>query len=289
MEAGIIGLGGMGKAMAIRLLEAGHHVRVWNRSAGPCQDLEQRGAEVAATPREAIFGTACFSMLADDKAVREIFLDSPTLPVEGTSVIHVNMATISVALATELAGHHAALGIPYVAAPVFGVAEMAANGKLNIVAAGRATLIDAVQPLFDALGQRTWRVGTEPSRANAVKIAGNFMIASAIETVAEASALAQTHGVPSADFLSIMAGGPFDSPIYRHYGQRIAASSYEPVNFKLALGLKDVELALAAADGRLLLPFGDVLRDTFQRAIDQGHCEKDWAAIAEVAKRRNLR
>ena len=287
MDVGFIGLGAMGKAMASRLINAGHRVRVWNRSPGPARELETCGAETAATPRDAVYGNVCISMLADDGAVRDVIIDGNIFPKHGTSTIHVNMSTISVAFAKELTAYHAALVVPYLAAPVFGLVDMAASGKLNIVAAGDAAVIDRVQPLFDAMGQKTWRVGTDPSQANAVKVAGNLMIACAIETMAEASALTQAHGVAAADFLAVMAHGPFDAPIYRHYGGLIAERRYEPVNFKLSLGLKDVRLALSAGEAvKVPLPFANILHDSFIDAIAHGDGHKDWAAIADVAKRR---
>ena len=171
----------MGAAIAGRLLQAGHSVRVWNRSADSARKLAAAGAQVAATPDEAFKGDAVFSMLGDDNAVRAVFLDSGLLDRASNDPVrvHVNMATVSVAIAAELAARHARCGIAYIAAPVLGRPDVAAAGKLNIVAAGPQTALDAVQPLLDVVGQKTWRFGEVPSRANVVKLSMNFMLAAA--------------------------------------------------------------------------------------------------------------
>jgi 3-hydroxyisobutyrate dehydrogenase-like beta-hydroxyacid dehydrogenase len=287
MQVGFIGLGTMGKPMALRLLAAGHRLRVWNRSPGPMEELRRAGAEIAANAREAYRGEAVISMLSDDAALRQIVIDGEVLPKGGTATIHVNMATISPSFAKELAAFHAARGAPYVAAPVFGLPPVAAAGRLNIVAAGAADLIDRVQPLFDAMGQKTWRLGAEPSRANVVKIAGNFMIVAAIEAMAEATALVQAHGVPPADLFAVVTHAPFSCPPYQHYSAGMVARRYEPASFKVSLALKDLQLALDAAQAaHVPLPLGEIVRDSFVEAVGQGRDAHDASALAEVALRR---
>jgi 3-hydroxyisobutyrate dehydrogenase-like beta-hydroxyacid dehydrogenase len=285
MEVGFIGLGAMGRAMAANLLKAGHHVRVWNRSRAPAEELAGQGAEPV---REAgmAFGGIVISMLADDDAVREILLTHGLLESAPPGTVHVNMATISVGFAESLAAEHRRRGIQYVAAPVFGRPEAAAAGQLNIVAAGDAAAIDRVQPLLDAIGQRTWRVGSEPHQANAVKIAGNFMIASAIESMAESAVLVERYGVPSAELLNVLTNTLFAAPVFKNYGARIVDRRYEPAAFRLALGLKDLRLVLEAAEGaRAPMPFASVLHDHLLEAVAQGDGERDWAALAEVVRR----
>src|ERR1700756_3879882 len=133
MDIGFIGLGEMGAAMFANILKAGHQVRVWNRSPERAQPLADAGARIVATPAEAFAGDAVFSMLADDAALREVITAS-LLEHAPRGLIHVNMATISVALAEELATAHASRGVHYVAAPVMGRPDVAAAGKLTIVA-----------------------------------------------------------------------------------------------------------------------------------------------------------
>ena len=275
----------MGRAMATRLVQAGHRVRVWNRSRTPVEDLTRQGAEAAGEARAA-FGDVLISMLADDSAVREVVLAPGMLEAAPAGAVHVNLATVSVALAEELTEEHRRRGLVYVAAPVFGRPEAAAGGELNIVAAGDAAALDRVQPLLDAMGRRTWRLGEEPRRATAAKLAGNFLIAAAIESMGEAVILAERHGVQASELLEILTATLFAAPVYRNYGALIAERRYEPAGFRLELGLKDVHLALEAGEAaRTPLPVASLLRDHLLEAIAQGDGDRDWAALAEVARR----
>ena len=171
-------------------------------------------------------------------------------------------------------------------APVFGVPAMAAKAQLNIVAAGNAQAIATVQPLFDAIGQKTWRLGDDPKHANVAKIAGNMMIALAIEAMGEATALTESHGLKGGDFLEIITNTLFASPSYQRYGGFIARNSYEP-GFKLSLGLKDVNLAREAAQAtQTVLPAVEIVHENMLTAIDQGLGAKDWSVLAKVTRRR---
>jgi 3-hydroxyisobutyrate dehydrogenase-like beta-hydroxyacid dehydrogenase len=286
MDIGFIGLGEMGAAMVANMLKAGHRVRVWNRSPERAEPLAQAGAQVVATPAEAFAGDAVFSMLADDTALREV-VNASLLEGAARGLIHVNMATISVTLAEELAHAHAARGLHYVAAPVMGRPDVAAAAKLTIIAAGPAEAIDRVQPVFDAIGQKTWRIGSLAQQANVAKLAANFMLASAVETLGEASALLGGHGVAMQDFLDIITSSVFPGPVYQGYGKMIAEQRYEPALFKARLGLKDVRLALAAAElVSTPLPVGSAVRDSLLEAIAHGDGEKDFAVLGKVAARR---
>ena len=285
MDVGFIGLGAMGRGMAANLVKAGHRVRVWNRSPAPAQELARAGADVAAEPADA-FGGVVFSMLADDQAVRQTVLEPGLSRRAPADTVHVNLATVSVALAEELSAEHQRHGVGYVAAPVFGRPDAAAAGQLAIVAAGPSAALDRVQPLLDVMGRRTWRVGEQAAQANAVKIAGNFLIASAIESMAEAAVLVERHGVAPAALLDVMTSTLFSAPVYQNYGAQIVARRYEPAGFRLVLGLKDVRLALEAAEvTRAPMPFAGILRDHFLEALAHGDGDRDWAAVADVARR----
>ena len=271
--------------MAGNLIQAGHRLRVWNRSPRAAEELARKGAEVVAKPGEA-FDEVLISMLADDTAVREVVLDSGMLDRAAGGGIHVNMATISVALTEELTEEHHRRGLHYIAAPVFGRPEAAAARQLNIVAAGEGAALDLVQPLLDAMGQRTWRLGAEPKEASAAKLAGNFLIAAAIECMGEAVVMAERYGVRPTAFLEILGNTLFAAPVYRNYGALIADRRYEPAGFRLELGLKDVRLALAAAESAgTPMPVASLLRDHLLEAVAHGDGQRDWSALAEVARR----
>lgn len=287
MKVGFIGLGAMGSAMASNLIKAGHEVTVWNRSPALAEPLASLGAKVVKTADRAAQGEVLFSMLANDQAVRSVFIDGGLLDGMDKGTVHVNHATISVALAREMAEEHARRGLDYVAAPVFGRPDVAAAGKLNILAAGKPHVIDRVRPLLDAMAGRIWPLGEAPERANVVKIAGNFMIGAAIESMAEASALTRAHGVSAADFLDVMTNSLFATPAYQGYAKLIAESRYTPAGFALPLGYKDIGLALAAADAtRVPLPLAGLLRDSLLEALAGGDENVDWSIMAQVAARR---
>lgn len=287
MKIGFLGLGGMGSGMAANLIKAGFSVYVWNRSREVVAKLAQEGAHAVDLPGEAFDTDIVFSMLADDAAVRSVIVDQCLHHTPGRASIHVNMATISIALTRELAQLHRDKGITYIAAPVFGRTEVAAAGQLNIVAAGEPSARARVQPMLDAMGQKTWPLGDDPERAIAVKLAGNFMLAAAIESMAEAAALANGHGVATGELLDVLTNTLFAAPAYKNYGALITARRYEPAAFRLTLGLKDVNLALqAGAEGHAPMPFASVLRDNLIDAIAHGDGDRDWAALAEVALRR---
>lgn len=286
MDVGFIGVGRMGSAMARNLMKAGHRLRVFDTNTAALDALGKEGAAVAASAKDAFQGDAVISMLPNDDAMRAVFVSGGVLP-EGAQTIHVNMATASVACAEDLTAVHAKRGVPYVAATVWGRPDAAAAAELAIAVAGDGKAIDAVQPLFDVLGKRTTRVGSAPPMANVAKIAGNLIVASAIEAMGEAAALVRGYKMEAADFLDLIVKALFDVPVYRGYSQQIGSRVYEPAGFDMKLGFKDVRLALAAAERvNVPLPFANVLRDAFLDALAHGDDKKDWAAIAEVAARR---
>lgn len=287
MKVGFIGLGAMGAAMASNLVAAGHHVMVWNRSEAATEKLASLGAKVASTPDRAAQGEVLHSMLANDQAVRDVFFGGGLLDAMDPGMVHVNHATISVALARQLAEEHASRGLGYVAAPVFGRPDVAAAGKLNMLVAGAPGAIEKVRPLLETMAARLWPMGESPERANVVKLAGNFMIVSAIESMAEASVLARAYGVSAADFIELMTSTLFASPVYQGYGKAMAEQRFTPPGFALPLGLKDVMLAQdAALAERVPMPLAGVLRDSLLEALADGAEGMDLAALAKASARR---
>jgi 3-hydroxyisobutyrate dehydrogenase-like beta-hydroxyacid dehydrogenase len=285
MKLGFIGLGRMGAAMAANLVKAGHDVSVFNRSAGKSGSLIKLGAREAANLAAACSGDVVITMLADDDAASGIVLGEGGLIAHlPKGAIHLSMSTISVALSKRLAQAHAQAGQRYVAAPVFGRPEMAAAGKLFIVAAGDPKAIDACQPLFGAMGQKVYSMGTEPSAANLVKLSGNFLLASAIEALGEAVALIGKAGIDRHAYIELLTSTIFTAPAYKTYGALIAKGDFEPAGFAAPLGYKDIRLTLAAAESlRVPMPLGSLLHDRFLRLIAQGGEKLDWAAIGGLA------
>ena len=282
MDIGFIGLGHMGSAIAGRFLQAKHKVSVWNRSPEAARIVGEAGATVVARPEEAFKGDVVFSMLGDDNALRAVLLDTGVLERASreTVSVHVNMATVSVAFADELAALHEKRGIAYIAAPVMGRPDAAAAGKLNIIAAGPTAALDKVQPLLDVAGQKTWRFGETASRANVVKISMNFMLAAACEAMGEAAALATGYDIKAGDLFDLASHSLFPGPVYEGYGRLIAAGTFEPAGFKARLGLKDVRLALSAADAVTTpMPLASQMRDSLLEALTRGEGEKEFGVV----------
>ncbi|MGO9329876.1 MAG: NAD(P)-dependent oxidoreductase [Steroidobacteraceae bacterium] len=285
MKLGFIGLGRMGAAMAANLVKAGHDVSVFNRSPGKSGALVELGARDAATLAEACAGDAVITMLANDDAASDIALGKDGLVAHlRRDAIHVSMSTISVALSKRLAQSHASAGQRYVAAPVFGRPDMAATAKLFIVAGGDPATIDACQPLFNAIGQKTYRIATEPSAANLVKLSGNFLLAAAIEALGEAIALIGKAGIDRHAYVELLTSSVFNTPAYKTYGNLIVEGKFEPAAFAAPLGYKDIRLALSAAENlQVPLPLASLLHDRFLRLLAQGGEHLDWSAIGGLA------
>lgn len=278
----------MGSGMARNLLRAGHQVTVHNRNRKRAEALAAAGARVADSPADACRGAAAVvTMLADDRAVEQVVLGengiAASLPSQG---IHVSCSTIGIALAKRLTTQHGRRGQGYVSAPVFGRPEAAESKNLLVVAAGSEQMTERCRPLFDAIGRRTFVLVAEPWQANAVKLCGNFMIASMIEAFGESFATLRKAGVEPAGFLEIMSA-LFGSPMYANYGRLIAEEQFEPAGFALRLGLKDVGLLLEMADRCTApMPFANLIRENLQAAMKQGQGEMDWSSVSKVAAQR---
>ncbi len=287
MQVGFIGVGRMGTAMARNLMRAGHRVLAWDISQASLDRIKRDGAIIAGSARQAFSGDAVISMLPNDAAMRATFITGDVLPSGGNAPIHINMATASAVCAGELAKAHAAKGVPYLSATVYGRPEMAAERNLNILAAGDPALIEKVQPLFDAMGKKTWQLGTDPRNSNSAKIAGTLMVACILEARGEAAARARAYKMDPNTVLDVVVGSIFDVPIDRIYSKMIANGPFEPPGFDLILGLKDAKLALDAGESvNVPLPFASVLRDNYLDALAHGDGGKDWSAVARVAARR---
>jgi 3-hydroxyisobutyrate dehydrogenase-like beta-hydroxyacid dehydrogenase len=285
MDIGFVGLGNMGSGMAANLLKAGHRVTAYNRSQDKVDALAEQGARPARTIADACGGDAVVSMLANDDAAEAVtFGEGGILATLGEGAVHVSSSTISVELATRLSAAHAEAGQRFVAAPVFGRPEAAEAAKLFVVAAGEPGAVQAVSPIFEAIGQRTFVVADDPKAASLVKLSGNFLIASVIESLGEAMALVSKAGVDKQQYLDLLTSTLFGAPVYKTYGGLIAREEFEPAGFTAALGLKDVRLVLAAGDElRVPLPVASLLRDRFLTLLANGGEHLDWSAVGALS------
>ncbi|MEG3082366.1 NAD(P)-dependent oxidoreductase [Sphingomonas sp. PB2P12] len=281
MKIGFIGLGQMGSAMAANLLKAGHDVTVWNRSAEKAAALVSAGARLAETPADAARGEVVMTMLADDAAVETVVYGEGG--IQGAPALHVSHSTVGIALADRLAAD-AQNG--FVSAPVFGRPVAAEAAKLFVIAAGALADLDRCEPLFAAIGQRTFRIGDTPSAANLVKLSGNFMIMAAIEAMAEAMTLAEKGGVDRRTLLDVLTGTLFNAPIYQTYGDILVEDRFHPAGFAAPLGLKDMTLADTAATSlRAPMPILGIVRDHLRSVIASEGEDVDWAGVALAVRR----
>jgi 3-hydroxyisobutyrate dehydrogenase-like beta-hydroxyacid dehydrogenase len=285
MKIAFIGLGNMGEAIARNILKAGHELAVHNRTRARAEPLGREGARIADRPQDLLPAELVFTMLADDAAVEQVMLGQGQLLAKmAPGTIHVSLSTISVALSKRLAEAHRAAGQSYVAAPVFGRPVAAAAAKLFIVAAGPEAAIERCRPIFDAIGQRSFVIGTEPELANVVKLSGNFLIASVLESLGEAVALVRKYGIDPHQYIDILTNTLFAAPVYKTYGPIIADEKYKPAGFALPLGLKDVKLVLAAAEATgVPMPVASLVRDQALAAIGRGYGDHDWSVLAKLA------
>ncbi|MCU1257421.1 MAG: NAD(P)-dependent oxidoreductase [Bryobacterales bacterium] len=277
----------MGSAMARNLLHGGHQVTVYNRTRSKGEQLAGEGAQVANSPADAARDCeVAVTMLADDGAVEEaVFGDGGLISGLKAGAIHISSSTISTNLARRLAAEHAKHGQHYLSAPVFGRPEAAAAKTLLVVAAGDAADIEHCRPVFDSIGRQTFIAGAEPWQANAVKLCGNFMIASMIEAFGEAFATLRKANVAPHLFLDVM-NALFASPVYANYGRIIAEEKFDPAGFALKLGFKDVRLVLETANECTApMPLASLVRDHFLSAIALGQGDSDWSSLARVAAR----
>ena len=246
MRVGFVGLGAMGCAIAARLLGAGYEVLGWNRSPEPCAKLAAEGLQMVSSLGAMAPCDVILSMLADDKAVTSVLLEGGLLATLRPGSVHINMATVSVECARDMAARHADRGVAYIASPVLGRPDAAAEGRLHLLVAGAKEAVDRVHPLLAAIGQRIWPFGQNPEAANVVKIATNLTLACAIEAMGEGTHLVAGYGVPGEAYLEMLAGTLFAAPAYKVYGPMIAHKRFTPPGFRVQLGLKDVKLALQA-------------------------------------------
>ena len=279
---GVVGLGNMGAPIARRLLDAGRETRVYNRTRARGDALVAAGAVRAATPAAAApRGGIVLSIVADDAALAAVCDGPDGIPAGlGPGGVHVSMSTVGVATARAMHARHEAAGAAYLCAPVFGRPPAAAAGALWMALSGPAPARDRAAPVLAAFTAGVREFGEAPGAAAVVKLANNFLIGAAIESTAEACALAEKHGVDRAAFVDLIAHSLFDCPVYRIYGEAVAARRYEPAGFRLALGLKDISRALDAAVAvSAPMPVAGVVRDRLLTAMADGRADQDWTAL----------
>jgi 3-hydroxyisobutyrate dehydrogenase-like beta-hydroxyacid dehydrogenase len=288
IRVSLLGLGSMGTAMAARLLAQGFDVDVWNRSPkeiGELLDLGARKVDLAGALQNHFF----ISMLSNDSAALEVFSDE-NLAQASPGAIHLNMSTLSTVATGVLAERHERLGLGYVASPVLGRPAAILNGKLLIVAAGKASEVEAAAVVFDKVSAQHWNVGEDHKKSILVKLGVNYNLIHALQAIGESVALVESGGVDPNTFVEILTHTAFTGAAYTGYGPMIVNRNYTPPGFSVALGLKDVKLVEDAAEElNLKLPVAKVLRGLFESALEDPELrDLDWSAIAELTRQRKI-
>lgn len=282
-KIGFIGLGNMGHALAQNLLADGYDLKVYNRTPDKADDLVKKGATLVSKPAEVVSkGGIVISVLSNDQAVEEIvFGKGGILPQMKEDTIHLSISTLGPDTARKLAKAHEEYGSKYVSSPVFGRPDAAATRKLWVCTAGPQAAKERVQPILQALSQGVYDFGEDVGAANIVKLAGNFMIVSAMEAMAEALTLGEKNGIERSALINMLTQTIFTGRIYQNYGQAISQKRYMPAGFFMELGLKDINLALKTAEeANMPMPLASLLRDRFMVGMAKGREKMDWSALS---------
>jgi 3-hydroxyisobutyrate dehydrogenase len=277
----VLGIGAMGHGMATSALRAGIPTIVWNRKPDATRDLAELGAEVAESAADAARRAAIvITMVTDTDAVVSIAGDQGMLAALSPGAVWVQMSTIGVTGIERVAAmvDNQRPDVTLVDAPVSGSKEPAEKGQLTIFASGPEEVHLRVAPLFDALGQRTIWVGAVGAGSR-VKIVNNTWLAFAAEAVAASVALARRLGLETETVIDVLGGGPLMSPWQAAKLQRIAKGDFS-AQFALSLALKDVHLAVQAADNRLATLA--CLADEWQQVVDHGLGDQDLTVVTRA-------
>lgn len=288
MKIGFIGLGNLGTPIAENILEKHPGLLVYNRTASKAQPLIDKGAVLAGSVKElAATCDVVFTMVSDDAAINHI-----TREAEGIAAnlqaggIHISMSTILPETAMQLTALHMEHGSVYIAAPVMGRPEAAKIKKLNFLLAGNGAVYDTVKPLLnDAGAVGIWEFGSDASHASVAKICSNFLIISAIESMAEGINVAKKSGIDVQAWLNMLTQSIFAAPIYINYSNILMKEAFQPASFSLKLGLKDVNLINEQAKSvSSEMPIGKLLQQRLQQCVMDGLGDHDWTAIAIALK-----
>ncbi len=288
MKTGFIGLGNLGTPIAENLLEANHHLHVYNRTKSKTAPLAAKGAVVCDSIAE--LAQKCdvvFSIVSDDTAVKSISEgEGGLISNMKPGSIHLSMSTILPQTAKEMEQLYHQRGLSYLATPVFGRPEAASARRLHVVFSGDGMLRKRAERLLREAGAASvWDFGENIEAANTIKLCGNFLIASVIEAIGESTALANKSGVDGLMMWNFFLQTLFNTPVFHNYSQIIIQKKFEPASFTAQLGLKDMNLVLKqAASVDLFMPLASLLKENLQQLVSQGKDQVDWSAVSQVAE-----
>ena len=276
----VLGTGTIGEPIGRNLARAGFDVTVWNRTREKAEPLAEDGATVCDAPAEAAQeAEIVLTVLADADVTAEIVEE---VAFAGGAV-WVQMATVGVDGAERLAKLAREKGVAFVDAPVLGTRQPAEEGKLVVLASGSEDALDRCEPVFEAIGQQTRRLGPVPNGSK-LKMVTNLWLLAVTEGAAEAIALAEGLGLDPREFLATMEGSQIDTPYLHLKGEAMLERRLEP-SFRLELAAKDASLVLEAADrAGVEARVARAVEAAFERGIELGHGDEDMAAVYFAAK-----
>jgi 3-hydroxyisobutyrate dehydrogenase-like beta-hydroxyacid dehydrogenase len=286
MRVTFLGLGNMGSGIANNILQAGFELTVWNRTQEKMQPFIEGGAKGAKLPREAVTDAdVVFTSLMDDQSIRDnLHGDGGMLAGMKPGSVHVCLTTISPKFADELAAIHQRHGSRFVAGPVLGRPDAAADGSLMSFIAGDTEGIEIVTPVCGSYTETLIAIGQKPSTAATLKLCLNYTAISVIELMGEVYACAEKADI-DLDLLQGIYESAFAHPALKMYAGKIRARNFDDGGFRMIGGLKDVRLMLEAAEGLgTRFEIGEIVERKILTALDQGMEDKDWSAIYEISR-----
>jgi 3-hydroxyisobutyrate dehydrogenase-like beta-hydroxyacid dehydrogenase len=278
-----LGLGVMGSGMAGNLVEAGHPVTVWNRTAERCEPLVEQGATAAETPAEAVAeADVIMYCLSNDEAVRSVVFGTDGI-LAGTrdGQVALDMSTVHPATSHEEAEAYTRHGVAFLDAPVFGSKGEAREGGLWILVGGEELVFESVRSILEPLSASVHYMGGT-GMGTAMKLVGNLIVAAQLEAVGEALILAKRAGLDLDDVMDVLDVVDFRSPLISGVGRSLIARDFS-TSFALRHMLKDANLiARFAEELRVPVPASAVIREVLKGAVNQGWGDENASALVKA-------
>ena len=284
VRVAVLGIGIMGSAMARNLIAAGLRTTVWDRSQAATVPLADAGALVAASPADAVRDAqVVITMLPTAEVVTSVIFDGGVTGAFAQDAVWAQMGTIGPAATTAIGSRlgQSRPDVTFVDAPVSGSKGPAETGQLLILASGPPVAAQALHPVFSAVGRKTVWLG-QAGQGSRMKLVVNAYMSILIEGVAEALELASRLGIDDDQLADAIEGGPLDAPIADAKLHKMERQDFTP-EFPLEWALKDVDLAIGAADGNQL-PLLAALSRQWQAAVDAGHGRQDVSAARQALR-----
>lgn len=282
MKVGFIGLGLMGVRMAANLVKNGHDLTVFNRTPDKAKTLVEEGAKAVSSPAEAaVNAEVLITMLADPVAVRKTALgENGFLAKMKKDSIWIDCSTVNPSFTLEMKNKADEAGIRFIDAPVAGTTTPAEKGELLFIAGGDEKDIEEAEPLFDAMGKKTVRMGAS-GMGTSMKMVVNIILGQAMAAFSEGLVLGESFGIQKEKLLEVLLGGPVTAPFIAGKKSKISEKEFSP-EFPLRLMRKDFHLAsVSAFENNVFLPLTNAAKELYASAVGYGMGDKDFSAIYE--------